>query len=343
MFEVELVELSKIEALRLIHLFVCAVAALFLIFIWRRAANVDSTSKKNIGLLLLAGAFLMWVFMDAYRFTGFMKPGESSLIIKTFSAYNNAFFIASLPFFEGSFSFFHNKVKIFKARTKWALVVLASNIVLVMVYSMAWKNEQDSGEVVNYIDLVYSILTYALLGYAITSRCYASKPLRKSIFVVGLFLSLALLLIQFSFSPLFTIVHYDLLSVSAMICHVVLAILLISLGYEELIELRTSLVSEQYRTDAKIKQCILKNQELQDKLDALQLEANIKQTLSALTDREMDVLRLIVHSYSEIGNKLFISRDTVITHKKNIEGKLGISGKKELEKFAISKGLIEPK
>jgi DNA-binding CsgD family transcriptional regulator len=37
---------------------------------------------------------------------------------------------------------------------------------------------------------------------------------------------------------------------------------------------------------------------------------------------------------------LFISRDTVITHKKNIESKLGIRSKEGLIDFAIKAGLI---
>lgn len=283
----------------------------------------------------------MWVFMDAYRFTGLMKPGESSLIIKTFSAYNNAFFIASLPFFGGSFKLVHEKIKLFQAKTRWALVVLALNIGLVMVYSLIWKNENDSGAVVNYIDLIYSISTYLLLGYAIISRTYNTSILRKSIFPIGILLSVFLVIIQLSFSPLFTIVHYDLLSVSAMICHTVLVILLISLGYEWLLEVRTSIVSEQNRTEEKIESYILKNQQLQDELNQLQGQINNERSISELSQRELEILKHINDSYTVMGDKLFISRDTVIIHKKNIEAKLGIKGKKNLEEFANNKGLTD--
>lgn len=338
MLELELFELSKIESLRLIHLFVCLIAAIFLIFIWMRTVQVESTSKKDVGLLLLAAAFLMWSFMDMYRFTGLMKPGESSLIIKTFSAYNNAFFIASLPFFEGSF-----KLNIFKSKTRWALVVLASNIVLVMIYSLTWKNESDSGAVVNYIDLFYSILTYVLLGYAICSRTYINKVLRKSTFFIGVILSVALILIQLSFSPLFKIENYDMISSLAMICHATLAILLISLGYEWLLEVRSSMVAEQNRTEEKIGIILIEKQKLELELNELKSRISNERSVSTLTDRELEVLKLIKNSYTEIGDKLFISRDTVITHKKNIETKLGVSGKKALEEFAEKKGLSENK
>ena len=341
MIEVELFELSKIESLRLIHLFTCSVAALFLIFIWKRVVSVDSSNKKEIGLLLLAGAFIMWVFMDAYRFTGFMKPGESSLVIKTFSAYNNAFFIAALPFFEGSFQWLRRNSKLFQRKTRWALAVLASNIVLVMLYSFTWKHEEDSGALVNYVDLFYSILTYLLLGYAIVTRILANVELRKSILmVVGVVLSLFLLFIQLAFSPLFKIVHYDLLSATAMISHATLAILLVAFGYEWLLEVRTSMVSEQNRTDEKIQDHLIENQRLQDELNLLRSELSNERSVAALSKRELEILENISESYTVIAERLFISRDTVITHKKNIETKLGISGKKNLEEFAQNKGLV---
>lgn len=339
MIEMELVELSKIESLRLIHLCVCTFAAIFLIIIWLRTANTEPESKKDIGLLLLAGAFLMWAFMDVYRFTGFMKPGESSLVIKTFSAYNNAFFIASLPFFEGSFKFLHHRLKLFLAKTKWALVILTSNIIVVMLYSMAWKKEGESGELVNYIDLVYSIVTYLLLGIAIISRTHSHKALRKSVFYVAVLLSVCLILVQLSFSPLFSISHFDLLSVLAMICHTVLALVLVSLGYEWLLNVRTSLVSERNRTEEKIEVYILMNKQLQSEIDLLKEQISNERSVASLSDREIEVLKHIHFSYSEIAEKLFISRDTVITHKKNIEAKLGINGKKALEDFASKRTL----
>jgi len=340
MFEIELIELSKIELLRLIHLFICAFGALFLVLLWKRVIITDKKNKNDIGLLLISGAFLMWVFMDAYRFTGFMKPGESSLIIKTFSAYNNAFFIASLPFFSNSFKWMHKRVKLFHTKTRWSLVVLISNILIVMVYSMVWKNEKDTGTIVNYIDLVYSIITYTLLGIAICSWIFAKLSISRVVLVIAILLSISLVFIQLAFSPLFCITHYDLLTTAAMICHTLLVIILISIGYEWLLEVQTSIVSEKNRTEERIKSYELKNEKLNEELELLRSKMKDERTLSILTERELEILKNIDKSYSEIGVKLFISRDTVITHKKNIEAKLDLKSKIELEKFAKTKGLI---
>ncbi|XOV67867.1 MAG: response regulator transcription factor [Fluviicola sp.] len=339
MFELELYELSKIESLRLIHLFFCAATAFFLISLWKRTVAIDATHKKDIGLVLLAGAFLMWVFMDAYRFTGLMKPGESSLIIKTFSAYNNAFFLAALPFFDHAFVRLNFRPKIFQNRSRWALVVLALNIFLVMIYSFVWKDENDSGIVVNYIDLIYSIITYFLLGIALIFQSYSKSEMRFPLLVISIILSVSLVGVQLSFSPLFDVKHYDVISATAMISQVVLGMMLIALGYEWVLEVRTSLVSEQNRTQEKIDTYIRKNQELQSQLDDLQQKVSNERSISSLSVRELEILKHIHFSYSEMAEKLFISRDTVITHKKNIEVKLGVNGKKNLEEFAKSKGL----
>jgi len=340
MIELPLIDLDKIEILRLIHLLLCTICATFLIFLWKRVVKIDNDQRSDIGLLLLAGAFIMWVFMDAYRFTGLMKPGESSLIIKTFSAYNNAFFIASLPFFSSSFQLWHRKIEFFQTKTRWALVVLISTILLVMVYAMVWKDEKSSGDIVNYIDLGYSVITYVLLGYALISRIYAEVELRF-VMPIGILLAVGLLVVQIAFSPLFSITHYDLLSVLTLTCHFILAIILIAFGYEWLLFTSASMVSEKNKTKTLIQKAEEQNRVLLEELQLLKTQINNERSISKLSDRELDVLKLMELSYSEIGEKLFISRDTVITHKKNIEAKLGLNGKKELEDFAKRKHINE--
>ncbi len=64
---------------------------------------------------------------------------------------------------------------------------------------------------------------------------------------------------------------------------------------------------------------------------------------SMLSDRELDVLKLIVEGYSnkEIGEKLFISTHTVITHRKNITQKTGIKSVSGLTIFAVLNKLVE--
>lgn len=60
----------------------------------------------------------------------------------------------------------------------------------------------------------------------------------------------------------------------------------------------------------------------------------------SLTNRERDILRLIAQEYSskEIGKQLFISVNTVETHRKNLIRKLKVRNSIGLAKFAIQHG-----
>ena len=61
-----------------------------------------------------------------------------------------------------------------------------------------------------------------------------------------------------------------------------------------------------------------------------------------LSDREIEVLRLITQEYSngEIAEKLFISIRTVDTHRRNLLEKLQVKNTVGLVKYAIEKGII---
>jgi DNA-binding NarL/FixJ family response regulator len=72
-------------------------------------------------------------------------------------------------------------------------------------------------------------------------------------------------------------------------------------------------------------------------------EKKQKQEGIPLTDREIEVLRLIADEYSnsEIAEKLFISIRTVDTHRRNLLEKLQVKNTAGLVKYAINKGLLE--
>jgi len=63
----------------------------------------------------------------------------------------------------------------------------------------------------------------------------------------------------------------------------------------------------------------------------------------ALTPREQEVCELLAlgHTNQEIAERLFISERTVETHRMNIMGKLGLSSRAELVRYAIEKGLLK--
>jgi DNA-binding NarL/FixJ family response regulator len=63
--------------------------------------------------------------------------------------------------------------------------------------------------------------------------------------------------------------------------------------------------------------------------------------MMALTSREIDVIKLIAeeHSSTQIAEKLFISLNTVETHRKNLFKKLNVKNSLGLIKFALKHGL----
>lgn len=66
------------------------------------------------------------------------------------------------------------------------------------------------------------------------------------------------------------------------------------------------------------------------------------EVLTALTNREIDVIRLIAeeHSSNQIAEKLFISLNTVETHRKNLFKKLNVKNSLGVIKFALKHGLV---
>jgi DNA-binding CsgD family transcriptional regulator len=69
----------------------------------------------------------------------------------------------------------------------------------------------------------------------------------------------------------------------------------------------------------------------------------VHQNDTTISDREREIVRLVAlgKTNKEIGDELFISPHTVITHRKNITAKLGIKTIAGLTVYAILNGLIE--
>lgn len=75
-------------------------------------------------------------------------------------------------------------------------------------------------------------------------------------------------------------------------------------------------------------------------MDKLQGKKSPTSKTVELTDRELDVLKLIVkeHTTQEIAELLFISTNTVETHRKNLISKLGVRNLAGLVKYALQHG-----
>ncbi|MBI3537129.1 MAG: response regulator transcription factor, partial [Chloroflexi bacterium] len=79
------------------------------------------------------------------------------------------------------------------------------------------------------------------------------------------------------------------------------------------------------------------------KLLAEKLKRDTPEGVNELSERELEVLRLIADGMTapEIAEKLVISVNTVQTHRLHIMRKLNLHNRAELFKYAINKGLIQ--
>ncbi len=108
---------------------------------------------------------------------------------------------------------------------------------------------------------------------------------------------------------------------------------------------RTIILSEENSDDTFIINIHCDESTIIDKIEQIIASINIpteSMRQSSLTQREIDVLRLIAKGYinKEIAEKLNISFNTVLSHRKNITTKLGIKSASGLGFYAIMNGYI---
>ncbi len=112
---------------------------------------------------------------------------------------------------------------------------------------------------------------------------------------------------------------------------------------------RTIIISAQNLSDSPNR--IDPTDELSQSIETLnKLISSIQQPIANkssqnLSSREIEVLKLVAMGYinKEIADKLSISINTVLTHRKNITSKLGIRSVSGLSVYAIMNGLISDK
>lgn len=87
----------------------------------------------------------------------------------------------------------------------------------------------------------------------------------------------------------------------------------------------------------------ISNQLAQNLLRNFQQRKEIQNELSLLTEREVEIVKMIAleHSNTEIAGLLFISPKTVETHRKNLMKKIGVKNSLGVYKFAVKHKLLE--
>lgn len=61
-----------------------------------------------------------------------------------------------------------------------------------------------------------------------------------------------------------------------------------------------------------------------------------------ISDREKEVLHLVAHEYStkEIAQQLYLSTETIVSHRKNIMNKLGVKNAAGMVRAAFERSLL---
>ncbi len=87
----------------------------------------------------------------------------------------------------------------------------------------------------------------------------------------------------------------------------------------------------------------ISNQLAQNLMRNFQQKKEQQDTLGSLTERELEILKLIAreHSNSEIAELLFISPKTVETHRKNLMRKIEVKNSLGVYKFAVKHQLLK--
>lgn len=130
----------------------------------------------------------------------------------------------------------------------------------------------------------------------------------------------------------------DLQSVNQMLQAGAVGYILKNTGKSELeLAIRQVMKDEPYLSQS------ISNQLAQNLLQNFQQKKDNQNALSSLTEREIEILKLIAleNSNTEIADRLFISPKTVETHRKNLMRKIEVKNSLGVYKFAVKHKLLE--
>ncbi len=158
---------------QMIHLIFCSLGFSILIFLWFYQKNNKNYSWTA---LFMALAILMWMAIDITRLI-FDQPSPSMdaktqtqqlLFINLFSAFNNAFLLATLFSFPYGLEKLKEKFPRLTSTTNWALTVLVLNVVVIIFYVLNWSLDINVEQpFLIYIDGFYSFLSVSAFCYVL--------------------------------------------------------------------------------------------------------------------------------------------------------------------------------
>jgi DNA-binding NarL/FixJ family response regulator len=129
--------------------------------------------------------------------------------------------------------------------------------------------------------------------------------------------------------------HHEASFIQSMIRHGARAYVLKNSGQEQLQQAITAVAAGDTYFGDEVKEALMQGM--------LPESSTSHAMIPKLSRREREVLTLIIQEFttSEIAEKLFISQNTVETHRKNLLQKLNVRNTAGLVRFAMEKGLVD--
>ena len=170
---------------QMVHLCTCSLGFVVLIFLWFYHKN---NKNYNWTALFMALAILMWMAIDITRLI-FDQPSPSMdtktqtqqlLFINLFSAFNNAFLMATLFTFPHGFKKLKDKFPRLTSTPNWALAVLVLNVVIIIFYVLNWSLDINIEQpFLIYFDGLYSFISLIVFSYILILNYVKSMFLGK--------------------------------------------------------------------------------------------------------------------------------------------------------------------
>lgn len=352
--------MDPINFIRGIHLILSLFGGIFLMLIWFHVQKQSKDFAQDWGLILIALALFVWSANDTLKIINDLQAAEPLLQAKWLSTFNNAFIIASLPFFKFGFEGIKKRFDFFRNGKPWVLGVLIANIVLFILLS-TFFNSGNTPNIIHYFDFLYSGISFALIGYAIT-KAFQKRGYGNAFIFMTLLIAFLLIITQLALLPQFSTVGLDFPKLLMICSQLILISLFLLLAQSWVVEANANQLEKQIATrhknlideltkektelSATNNQLIEENNELKEIVEEQQQNKTDKlpqsnlilsdADVAKLTPRESEIFEILPQklSYKEIGENLHIAKDTVISNIRNIENKLGIKGKKNLEEAA---------
>ena len=183
---------------QLLHI---ALIAFGILMLSKIALGKNLPKDENQYVVFLIIALGLWIAMDIQRMIFYhisdlseQQQFQKSLFINIFSAWNNAFLLATMPLYAAS-----SKVDFLKS-DNWIKYLLGANLIVTISYIFLWSLENEWGsQVIRIFNEVYSIATLTVIAYLFFRKLRSHPLFGNTVSMVWAMLLLTLFFLPISY------------------------------------------------------------------------------------------------------------------------------------------------